>query len=145
MCVRCAHSCLTLCDPIDCSLNFPWNFPGKNTGAGANSYSRGSFRPGDWTCVSWVSCTGRRIPYPVPPGKPKSLNRCIRNPYCVHWNISLREPLILVAFKTEKVDPLSMRALIVSPCIFASIYPRVLEKRRGKTTSVPQEQPVICV
>ena len=80
-----------------------------------------------------------------PPGKPECLNRCIRNPYCVHTNISPREPLILVAFKTEKVDPVSMRALIVSPCIFTSTYPRVLEKRRRKITSVPQKQPYLCL
>ena len=29
----------------------------------AISFSRGSSRPRDWTCVSWVSCIGRRILY----------------------------------------------------------------------------------
>ena len=32
-----AQLCLTLCDPIDCSLTrflHPWDFPGKNTGVG---------------------------------------------------------------------------------------------------------------
>ena len=32
--VCCAKSCPTLCDPMDCMLLCPWNFPGKNTGAG---------------------------------------------------------------------------------------------------------------
>ena len=27
-----AQSCPTLCDPMDCSLLHPWDFPGKNTG-----------------------------------------------------------------------------------------------------------------
>ena len=33
MCL-CAKSCPTLCDPMDCTLLCPWNFPGKNTGEG---------------------------------------------------------------------------------------------------------------
>ena len=35
----CAHSCLTLCDRMDCSptrLLCPWDFPGKNTGVGCH-------------------------------------------------------------------------------------------------------------
>ena len=27
-----AQLCPTLCDPMDCSLLHPWDFPGKNTG-----------------------------------------------------------------------------------------------------------------
>ena len=33
----CTQSCLTLCDPMECSLPRllrPWDFPGKNTGVG---------------------------------------------------------------------------------------------------------------
>ena len=33
------QSCLTLCDPTDCSptrLLHPWDFPGKNTGVGCH-------------------------------------------------------------------------------------------------------------
>ena len=58
--------CLTLCDPVDCSLPgfsvheilqariLEWN---------AMPSSRGSFQPGDRTWVSSVSCTGRRVLY----------------------------------------------------------------------------------
>ena len=63
MCVL-TESCPTLSDPIDCS------HPGSSvhgilqTGilewAGV-SYSRGSFWPRDQTCVSYASCTGRRV------------------------------------------------------------------------------------
>src|SRR5574337_500361 len=38
ICVH-AQSCLTLCNPMDCSLpgsSFPWNFPGKNTAVGCH-------------------------------------------------------------------------------------------------------------
>ena len=34
------QSCLTLCDPVDCSLpgsSVHWNSPGKNTGVGSQS------------------------------------------------------------------------------------------------------------
>ena len=32
-----AQSCLTLCDPMDCSPpGSPWDFPGKNTGVGCH-------------------------------------------------------------------------------------------------------------
>ena len=34
----------------------PWKFPGKNTGVGCISFSRGSSQPGDWTHISRVSC-----------------------------------------------------------------------------------------
>ena len=37
----------------------PWDSPGKNTGVGAISFSRGSSRPRDWTQVSHTA--GRRF------------------------------------------------------------------------------------
>ena len=61
-----AQSCLTLCDPMDCSL------PGFSVHGisqarvlkwAALSSSRGSSWPRDQTCVSCVSCTGRQILY----------------------------------------------------------------------------------
>ena len=42
----CAQSCLTLCNPVDCSptrLLCPWNFPGKNTGVGSHFLPQGIF------------------------------------------------------------------------------------------------------
>ena len=44
-----AQSCLTLCDPMDCSLPgseeplSPWNFPGKSTGVGYHFLLQGIF------------------------------------------------------------------------------------------------------
>ena len=48
------------CDPMDCSppAFCPWDFPGKNTGVGCHSFSRGPSWPRDWACVS---CIGRWI------------------------------------------------------------------------------------
>ena len=57
------QSCLTLCDPVDCShqLLCPWNFPNRNTGVGFAIFSsRGSSQPKDQTCIS---CIGRKILY----------------------------------------------------------------------------------
>ena len=60
------QSCLTLCDPMDCSLLGP-SVHGISQARilewVATSYSRGSSRPRDRTCVSCVSCIGRRILY----------------------------------------------------------------------------------
>ena len=41
----------------------PWDFPGKNTGVGCHFLLQGIFPTQDWTCISSVSCTSRRILY----------------------------------------------------------------------------------
>ena len=48
-----------------------WDFPGKNTGVVAISYSRGSSQLRDRTHVSCISCTGRQILY-----------------YCATWEVT---------------------------------------------------------
>ena len=63
----CALLCPTLCNPTDCSL------PGSSVHGilqarkvewvAISSSSRGSSQPRDQTCISWVSCIGRRILY----------------------------------------------------------------------------------
>ena len=56
-----AQLCLSLCDPMDCSPSRRlclWNFPGKNTGVGSHSFSRGSSWPRN---PIWVSYIGRQI------------------------------------------------------------------------------------
>ena len=60
-----AQSCPSLCVPMDCDQPgpSPWNFPGKNTGVGCISFSRGSSQPRDGTHISWVSCLSRQILY----------------------------------------------------------------------------------
>ena len=61
-----SQSCLTLCDPMNCSL------PGSSVHGilqarilewVAISFSGGSSRSGDRTCMSCVSCIGRQILY----------------------------------------------------------------------------------
>ena len=61
-----APLCLTLCDPMNCSL------PGSSVHAilqarilerVAISFFRGSSRTEDWTSVSYISCTGRQVLY----------------------------------------------------------------------------------
>ena len=51
--VKVAHSCLTLCNPVDYTYS-PWNSPGQNTGVGSLAFSRGSSQPRDRTQVSHI-------------------------------------------------------------------------------------------
>ena len=37
------QSCLTLCDPMNCSLPCSWNSPGKNTVVGCHALLQGFF------------------------------------------------------------------------------------------------------
>ena len=61
-----AQSCLTLCDPMDCSppvSSVHGIFRARNLERVAISNSRGSSRPRDQTHASCISCTGRSILY----------------------------------------------------------------------------------
>ena len=64
----CAQSCLTLCNPMNCTL------PGSSVHGISQerilvviSSSRGFSRPRNWTCVSCISYIGRRILYHCTP------------------------------------------------------------------------------
>ena len=62
----CAQSCLTLCNPIYCSpsgSSAHGNFQARILKRAANSSSRASSWPRDWTLISCISCTGRWILY----------------------------------------------------------------------------------
>ena len=48
----------------------PWDSPGKKTGVGCLSFSRGSSPPRDQTRLSWVSCTVGGFFTTEPPGRP---------------------------------------------------------------------------
>ena len=51
---------------MDCSnarLLCPWNFPGKNIGAGFHFRLQAIFPPRDWTWVSCIFCIGRWVLY----------------------------------------------------------------------------------
>ena len=50
--------CLTLCDPIDCSLPGTYahgDSPGKNTGVGCHAFLQGSYQTRDLTQVSHIA------------------------------------------------------------------------------------------
>ena len=60
------QSCLTLCDPVDCSsADSPTHgiFQPRIPEWVAISFCRGSSQSGNWTCVFCISCTGRWILY----------------------------------------------------------------------------------
>ena len=69
----CAQSCLTLCNPMDCSLpgsSICGIFQARILEWVAISYSTGSSRPRDQNCVSCVSCLANGFFFTtVPPGK----------------------------------------------------------------------------
>ena len=90
VCAKSLQSCLTLCDPMDCSP------PGSSVHGilqarilegVAISSSRGSSQSRDRTCVSYVSCIGRQVlyhyhhlgspyisPFPLEPPSPSTLS-----------------------------------------------------------------------
>ena len=58
------QSCLSLCDPMDCSPlgSSVYEIPQARTLEWvAMPSSRGSFQPRDWTQVSYISCVGRQV------------------------------------------------------------------------------------
>ena len=64
------------CNPMDCNLpgfSVHGVFQTRILEQVAISFSRGSSRPRDWACVSWVSCMAGRCFTTEPPGKPKFL------------------------------------------------------------------------
>ena len=65
-CYLVTKSCLTLCDPMDCSpsgSSVHGILPGRILEWVAISSSRGSFWPRDQTSVSCISCVGRLVLY----------------------------------------------------------------------------------
>ena len=66
-CARvCTQSCLTLCRPMDCSppdSSVHGIFQARILELGAISYSTGSSRLRNWTCVACNFCIGRQILY----------------------------------------------------------------------------------
>ena len=75
--LSCVHAqwCLTLCDLMDCSSSGSPNHgvpQARILEYHTVSSSRESSRPRGWSCVS---CIGRQILYPEPPGKPQFLGR----------------------------------------------------------------------
>ena len=66
----------TLCDAMDCSLpgsSIHGIIPARILEWVANSYSRGSSWPRDWTCVSWGSCIAGSFFTTEPPEEPSGI------------------------------------------------------------------------
>ena len=71
VCVKVTRSCLTLCNPMDCSpliyrFLCPWNSPGKNIGVGSHSLLQGIFptqglNPGLLHCRQILHCLSYKI------------------------------------------------------------------------------------
>lgn len=56
--VCCVHLCPTALPPYGLQLArlFPWDLPSKDTGVACRFVLQGIFWPGDWTCLSHISC-----------------------------------------------------------------------------------------
>ena len=66
VCAKLLQSCLTICDPEDCSSpGSPVHgiLKARKLEWVAMLSSRGSIRPRDRTCISYVCCTGRWVLY----------------------------------------------------------------------------------
>ena len=128
----CAQSCPTLCDPKDC------NPPGSSV-CGilqarileciAISFCRGSSQHRDQTRVSWVSCMGRQILYPLSHlGSPK-------NTFLFWMSITVAD---VKHYKYQTcvrlVCELEMLTGIV-PCFSSQAYPP--DPRNSRTLSHP--------
>ena len=83
-CCLVTKSCLTPCNPMDCSLSGSFVhgiFPGKNTGESCHFLLQGSSWPRDPTHISFIA---DRFFTPEPPRMPSS---CTRGPLksCQNW------------------------------------------------------------
>ena len=66
VCAKSLQFCLTPCAPMDCSLPCPSVYgilQARVLEWVAISFSRGSIWPRDWTHISYISYSGRQIPY----------------------------------------------------------------------------------
>ena len=80
VCSKLLRSCLTLCDPIDHSSpgsSVHGIFQARILEWVAMPSPKGSSWPRHWTCISYVSCTGRRVIYTSAAKKPKQ--ECVRS------------------------------------------------------------------
>ena len=66
VCAKSLQSCLTLCNSMDCSppgFSVHGILQARILEWVATPSSRASSKPGDRTCISYVSCIGRQVPY----------------------------------------------------------------------------------
>ena len=108
MCAKLLQSCLTLCDPMDCSLtgsSVHGILQARILEWVAISSSRGSSRPRDRNHFSCVSCIGRQILYHQ--HHLGSVTICLRN--CALLNIVKRMKHILIQNRHQNV----MEALLI--------------------------------
>ena len=78
MCVKSFQSCLTLCDPTDCSpsLLWPWDSPGKRIGVGCHFLLQGIFLTQGWnTCLFYLLYWQTGSLSLEPPTKPRNHSR----------------------------------------------------------------------
>ena len=108
------QSCLTPCDPIDCSLpgsSVHGIFQSRILERVAMPSSRGSSQPRDWTPVSCGSCIAGSFFTTEPLGKPMCLMLCIIFPY--YFSAGYRIHTDMLHF-TSDIDYWYLLPLLVS-------------------------------
>ena len=102
-CAKSLQSCLTLCDPMECSP------PGSSVHGVLQARilewvamppSRRSSWRGDWTCFSFVSCFGRQFLPLVPPGEKEMATHSSILAYRILWT---EEPGGLLSIGSHRV------------------------------------------
>ena len=79
--------CLTLCNPVVCSppgFSFHRILQARRLEWVSISFSMRSFQLRDRTCISYISCIGKRVLPLAPPGKPSFIYQSYRNlTFCI--------------------------------------------------------------
>ena len=98
MCAKLLQSCVTLCDPGDCSLtgSFVLNFPVKNTGVGCHVLLQGIFPIQGLILCLLVSPALADVFFTIePPGKPNDIHEfgafaIFKEPMLTHYYYELK-------------------------------------------------------
>ena len=125
------------CGLYSARLLCPWNFPGKNTGVGAISFSMGSSHSRDLTRVS---CIGRRTLPPSHQGIPLEIvpesNRHIELMGTYHWTCCWHLPSLPLPYSSAREAfpalPRPPTAWIGCPLYHPLPYPAIMLKRDHK-------------
>ena len=127
-CCVAVKSCLTLCDPTDCSLPrllCAWDSPGKNTGVGCHSLLQGIFLTLGWKprLLRWQADS---LPS-EPPGKPDPIKKIPSQAPCVTTvTVFIMFSLLKVAQPFPTLcDPMDCR--LPASSVHETLQARILE------------------
>ena len=149
LCVLCAQllqSCLTLCDPMDCSppgCPVHWDFSGKNTGVGCNTLLQGILLTQGSNLGLLHLCIAGRFFTSEPLGKPWGMTKQIGNNHTVYQIFpsvsAVKNPLAMQETQETWENPLEDKMALqwhsnILACeIPRTVWPRVIVQRAAKS------------